>query len=117
MLDKWRNIFGTPEILVPTRPDGKKNWNDCGDLWLRVADQRDVFYADSVEVNSPIHDFTAYKGITKPSIGYGELWFDGTKHEFFKIDVEVENTIIEGFYEDNELIGETYEVTIYLEVE
>ena len=117
MLNSEGNSFELVGDIKPLRPIGKTNWSKCGDLWLRVADERDVFYASSIDMNLPIHDTTHLRGMPKPSLGRGQKWFDGTKDEFFSLDVPIENTIIEGFFEDSESIIGDYHVTIYLEIE
>ncbi len=88
-------------------------------MWLRVADERDVFFAELIERSLPLHDVTDHLGIDKPTLGSGELWLDGNKQEFFLVDVDVANTVIEGYYQDESPAGNhvDYEVTIYLEVE
>lgn len=111
------HIFTYIEEIQVLRPVEKINWTKCGDLWLRIADQRDIFFASSVELNSQVYDTTHFGDMPKPSLGQGQKWFDGTKDEFLSIDVDNVNTIIEGFYEDSEAVIGEYEVTIYLEIE
>lgn len=117
MPDKQNSIFQIPKQAKPIRPFDKTNWNKCGDVWLRVEDERDVLYTESILVNAVPFDYSTFIGTPKPSVGNGEKWFDGAKDEFFTLDVDMENTIIEGFYQDHLMIKGEYEVTIYLEVE
>lgn len=96
-------IFDNP---VPTK---------TGDLWLRIADQRDVFYSEAVEFSLPRYDMTTDRKITKPGLGIGQKWFDGGKDEFFTLDVDIDNTIIEGYYEDISVVHRAYSIFIHLE--
>ena len=117
MSDNPTNIYPMMVETPRQRPEGKENWNRCGDVWLRVADERDVLYADAVQVIGHFHETNIHRGIVKPSLGSGQKWFDGTKDEFFSIDIDLKNTVIEGYYEDSGAIVGEYEVIIYLEVE
>lgn len=90
----------------------------CGWIRLRTPDKRDVFYAELVSYSNHIEQQLGQL----PQLGLGLAdtdgwWFNGTKREFFKIRVPVENTIIEGYYEDHsKQDNELYTLKVYLEV-
>lgn len=96
-------------ILIPSQK--------LGDIWLRIPEKRDVFFADTLAFSD--HIVNPLIQVESPGIvGDFEWWFEGTKREFFKINIPVESTIIEGFYRDNSLAGIVdYEVKVYLELD
>ncbi len=107
---------------------------EIGWLWLKVAEKRDVFFAEIVKTNLTQNDWYSYDlpfvkdthgkiglktNTTYPiSFGQGRAWIDGTKDEFFSIEVLPENLIIEGYYTNTltSLRG-GYTVNIYLAIE
>lgn len=90
----------------------------CGWIRLRLPGKRDVFYSELVHFSNHIEELR-----TKlPEFGLGitakkEWWFNGTKREFFNINVPIENTLIEGYYEDHSKKSiKAYTLRVYLEM-
>lgn len=92
--------------------------SEVGWLWLRIPEQRDVFYADSVKRVLPLHNLTISNHSPLDDFDKGTFWTQGTKEEFFSINVAVKNNIIEGYYIDRITTGnENYKLRIYLTLE
>ncbi len=88
----------------------------AGSLWLRIPEQRDVFYNELVHTNPHEQKSMDWKTDSILSL-QPEKWFSATKQKFFKIDVPIENTIIEGFYKDeSQQDFIKYQVSIYLQL-
>ena len=122
-----KKVYG---ILITTNPysdnaippDGEDNppneggTSEVGWLTLRIPEKRDVFYAEAIRPSSSYeNDFHSIKkqGLAQEF----EWWFKGTKREFFKVTVPIEDTIIEGFYEDRSTVSTVdYQLKIYLEL-
>lgn len=103
--------------IVPSLPIPSASPQLVGSAWLRVADKRDVFYADSLYYSdSKVFDYS-----TIPVTGIsakGDWWFAGTKRSLFSVDVLTENGFIEGYYEDQSFLGAVdYQLKVYLELE
>lgn len=110
-------ITATPtEIRKEDRPSPI---HYSGWINLRIPDKRDVFYSELVSFSNHIEELK----INLPRIGLGigdqnKWWFNGTKREFFKIRVPIENTLIEGYYEDHSTKEiQTYTLRVYLSTE
>ncbi|MBL4704294.1 MAG: hypothetical protein JKY54_07220 [Flavobacteriales bacterium] len=101
----------TPTLSAITR--GK----EVGWVWLRIPDKRDVFYCDTLRHSD--HILNTYHGIDPKGLSeQPQWWFSGTKIEFFKVDVPIYNTMIEGYYEDRSTEAKPYyKVNIYLQLE
>lgn len=92
--------------------------SEVGWLWLRIPEQRDVFYADSVKRVLPLHNLTISNHSPLDDFAKGTFWTQGTKEEFFSINVAVKTNIIEGYYIDRITTGnENYKLRIYLTLE
>jgi hypothetical protein len=101
---------------IPRRFIGKR---DLGWLWLRIPEQRDVFFAEVVKVPLEDYDRASYTELDTVSFGYGKAWIDGGKEGSFSILVEKCSTLLEGYYID-QLKGDMnpgYTVKIYLTIE
>lgn len=116
-----RNTKSVQEIAVsasgiPRRFIGRR---DLGWLWLRIPEQRDVFFAEVVKV--PLEDFdrASFAAIETITFGYGKAWIDGGKETSFSIRVDKCSTLIEGYYTDQLKTDGSldYTVKIYLTLE
>ena len=86
----------------------------CGWITLSIPDKRDVFYSDLVEFTEVQQLVTDQIGIA----GENSWWLNGTKRDFFSVSVPIENTIIDGYFEDHTVgIQTPYTLKIYLETE
>lgn len=96
-------------LYVPTI--GQAGW-----LWLRIPEKRDVFYADTIHhapLTNPTYEISDAGIDANPT-----WWFSGTEKAFFRVDVPIEDTLIECYYEDRSTFGPVnYKVNIYLELE
>lgn len=92
--------------------------NEIGWLWLRIPQQRDVFFAHIIKAEKKEHN-SQLPRISNFTFGSGEAWIDGLKEEPFSIEVEEADTILEGFYMDQirSSFRTPYSVSIYLELE
>ena len=72
----------------------------AGWLWLRIPERRDVFYADLVRRPLPLHSQTISGLRPIDDFDQGTFWTQGTKEDFFEVDVSVQTNILEGFYID-----------------
>jgi len=99
-----------PPVTIPT--ESERGW-----VWLRIPEKRDVFFADIVRFEN--HQRPTLHGIVQEGISSrSEKWFSGSKREFFKVSVPIEDTLIEGFYVDRSKDRTVdYKVKIYLELE
>lgn len=90
----------------------------AGWLRLRLPEKRDVFFADLVPFNNAIEELLSR--MSRLGIGIAdqnEWWFGGTKREFLKVDIPIEDSIIEGYFEDHSLNnGQFYDVKVYLQL-
>lgn len=89
-----------------------------GELRLSIPDKRGVFFSESLRVAGITHWF--YSRLGKIGLIESHQWIHmGTKWEFEDMYVPVEQTIIEGYYEDENPIirGAFYDVNIYLKLE
>jgi hypothetical protein len=92
--------------------------SEVGWLWLRLPEERDVFYA---------HKLSTYKdnyNLTLPSINevnpFGESQFTqhGKKEAFKSINAELNTNILEGYYIDRIYSQKSkYQLRIYLKLE
>jgi len=110
----------TPVEFLPIEDIPTANTHEIGWLWLRIPEERDVFYCETIRpsirngANRSIDNFLVPpRGISTK----GDWWLNGTKQEYFKVDVLTNRTIIEGFYVDRTK-GEiaNYEIRIYLKL-
>ncbi len=87
-----------------------------GQLTLRIPEKRDVFYSKEVFLSAINQN--RFQNIEVQGLSADKTWMtSGTKREFFKIDVPVSRTIIEGFYEDQRLESKQhYQLNIYLQL-
>lgn len=88
---------------------------EVGWLWLRVPDQRDVFFADVLRPQI----YQVFEGLSGFSIDQQPSWYQsGTKQEFFTMHVPIKHTIISGFYWDRlaDSAKDTYQIKIYLKL-
>ena len=116
-----RNVKSVQGIKIttngfPRKPSAKR---EVGWLWLRIPEQRDVFFAEVVKV--PLEDFdrVTYADLEPLSFGSGTAWIDGGKETPFSIVVEKCSTLLEGYYIDqlkSDFNG-SYTVKIYLTIE
>ncbi|GAB5417612.1 MAG: hypothetical protein Crog4KO_25970 [Crocinitomicaceae bacterium] len=88
-----------------------------GSLWLRIPEKRDVFYAaDVIEYHGQVSSL-----FRKPQFGFihsRSSWISGRIPELFSVNVPVETTVIEGYYEDesnDQMNG--YTLKIYLQTQ
>ena len=112
------------EIGIPSPPNEGEDIppssivgeSERGWLRLRIPANRDVFYAESVFY--PSHAINGYWDFNEPGItSRTEVWFNGKKQEYFKVDVPLEDTIVEGFYEDRSSDPKVnYQLKVYLKV-
>ena len=90
----------------------------AGWLRLRIPEKRDVFYADLIPFANAFEELLSR--MSRLSIGIAdqnEWWFGGTKREFFKVDIPIEDTIIEGYFEDHSLNnGQLYDLKVYVQL-
>ncbi|GAB5419164.1 MAG: hypothetical protein Crog4KO_06720 [Crocinitomicaceae bacterium] len=88
-----------------------------GSLWLRVTDKRDVFYAENV--TESFKDIGTIARFPKNGFLNNDLtWTLGQRPTPLSIEVPINQTIIEGYFEDtsnNYMKGYTLE--IYLNAE
>ncbi|MBL4862835.1 MAG: hypothetical protein JKY09_07460 [Crocinitomicaceae bacterium] len=92
--------------------------NEIGWLWLRIPEQRDVFYAESVKRVLPLHNLTITNHRPLDDFGNGTYWTQGKKEEFFTVNVDVTTNLVEGFYMDRITTDqEKYTLKIYLTLE
>lgn len=98
------------KVITKNLIDPQTGW-----LWLRIPENRDVFYSKIVKYENhqqPTLDTVQTIGIN----GNQEWWFKGTKREFFKINVPVNDTIIQGFYVDRSKARSVdYTLKVYLQ--
>lgn len=100
----------------PKKPSDKK---EVGWLWLRIPEQRDVFFAEVLKVPFQEFDKVSFVPLSSLSFGVGYAWVDGGKETTFSVVVETGSTLIEGYYTDQlktDLNG-SYTVKIYLTLE
>ncbi len=116
-----RNTKSVQAITITTNgtvrmPSAKR---EIGWLWLRIPEQRDVFFAEVVRV--PLEDFdrVTFADLEPISFGRGRAWIDGGKESSFSIVVEKCSTLLEGYYIDQlrSDLGAGYTVKIYLTIE
>ncbi|MBI3136049.1 MAG: hypothetical protein HYZ14_15335 [Bacteroidetes bacterium] len=87
---------------------------NAGSLWLRIPELRDVFYADRVQELNHLLPEEAIQELMGQAM-QPEWWFSGTRYTFFDVTVPVEDTLIEGFYEDESSFATVhYRLNIYL---
>ncbi|MCH2216322.1 MAG: hypothetical protein MK086_14240 [Flavobacteriales bacterium] len=107
-------ITATEKAL--TNGGDPNNSKYAGWIRLRIPEKRDVFYAELVKFSNPIEELLSRMSRLEFGLSENnEWWFGGTKREFFKVDVSIEDTIIEGYYEDhswNENL--LYDLKIYI---
>lgn len=101
---------------IPRRFIGRR---DLGWLWLRIPEQRDVFFAEVVKVPIEDYDRASFADIETITFGYGKAWIDGGKETSFSVSVEKCSTLIEGYYTDQLKtdVSPGYTVKIYLTIE
>jgi len=89
---------------------------NTGSLWLRIAENRDVFFADIPEQSNHINvDLIGLEKVGQSMLA--EWWFSGTEQKFFDITVPVEDLLIEGYYADeSRFAAVNYKLRIYLEL-
>jgi hypothetical protein len=87
-----------------------------GSIWLRLPNSCDVFYANRVDY--PNHLAASPLELPCPGIGAGsEFWIKGSKQTAATVQVPIQNTVLEGYYEDQSSeIAPKYVVRIYLEL-
>ncbi len=89
-----------------------------GSLWLRCSDKRDVFYAENVKESLRETSTMA----RYPNLGFlssNRAWIIGQRPEVLDINVAVQQTIIEGYFEDTSnkyMKGYTLEIYLYSEL-
>lgn len=101
---------------IPSRFIGRK---DLGWLWLRIPEQRDIFFAEVVKMPLNDYDLASFADLDTVSFGSGKAWIDGGKESSFSVLVEKCSTLLEGYYID-QLKGDMkpgYTVKIYLTIE
>lgn len=88
-----------------------------GSIWLRIPEKRDVFYAADVkEYHGEVSPF-----FRKPEFGFihsKQSWISGQRPDLFTVDVPLNRTIIEGYYQDesnDQMKG--YTLRIYLQTD
>ena len=91
--------------------------NYSGWLQLSIPEKRDTFYSELIafenhqqEQLSAIHQFGL--GIVEKD----ERWFNDLPTDFYSIHVPIENTIIDGYYEDLTPVDVPYKLNIYLKI-
>jgi len=99
------------------RVEGDPRIENTGSLWLRISENRDVFFADDVKESN--HQESEFHNVLQQGIASEpDWWFSGQKREFFSITVPIEDAVIEGFYIDETPLTEVnYLLKIYLELE
>lgn len=91
---------------------------EVGWLWLRIPEQRDVFFAEIVQRPLPFHNQTIPNHRPVDDFGNGSFWTQGKKEEFYSVCVDVTTNIVEGFYVDRMTTkGSKYQLKIYLTLE
>lgn len=105
------NVEGIPVEGTRFRPENK------GSLWLRIPENRDVFFADDVKEYN--HLQKEFHGVILPILtARPEWWLSGWKRDFFSIHVPIQDTIIEGYYVDETAPSViSYVLKIYLELD
>ncbi len=92
------------------KPDIKGVRTEAGQLQLMIPEKRDTFYCENLTF--PNHYELQFIPVTNPGISQNlSWWVSGTKRQFFKVDVPVETTIIEGYYKD-EIQGRITDYTV-----
>jgi hypothetical protein len=118
-----RRMLSITVTATALPPHGITDKQEAGWLWLRIPERRDVFFAEIVRQALQTHDKESFAAIRKPGFGRGRAWIDGTKHESFSIEIDLESTLIEGYYTDQlkeqlkEQISGSYTVRIYINLD
>lgn len=118
-----RNTKEVKGLLVTTsyflKKLNKQN-NEMGWLWLRIPEQRDVFFAETIRQPYAGYDSTGFgKTAGLPSFAIGHPWVDAKKEEFLSVKIDRTVTLVEGYYEDRltAMEGTQYYINIYLKLE
>jgi len=118
-LNSTANLGGVLELdVLSARQRPKDTGNLLGDLALAIAGKGDVFFSQDIFEALFKHAPEKQMGIETYTLGKGEQWLDGTQRKEFELIIEADNTVIEGYYEDRNVIQNKvqppYAITIYL---
>lgn len=91
----------------------------AGDIRLQVNRKEDIFFADDVPLLDLLPSYEDLIGIQKIGFGFGAYYRSGTKLEKQTVALDVEDTIISGFYADTlfKEFSRPYKVNIYITYE
>src|SRR5688572_11861558 len=64
--------------------------NEIGWLWLRIPQNRDVFFAHIINLEDHKFSQNSYMPELRP-FGMGDAWIDGKKESFFHIECDLKN--------------------------
>ena len=110
-------LIQATKVALPTEAsfNGKNRY--CGWVTLQIPSERDVFFSELVPFCN--YELEVYRPTVSVGIDEQKQWsFSGTKYDFFSVSVPTKSTLIEGYYEDQEIgINYPYELKIYLELE
>lgn len=90
--------------------------SERGSLRLRIPERRDVFYSENTFY--PTHSMGGYYDFGEVGIGAKqEWWFKGERVRYYKTDIPLSSTFIEGFYEDQSNEPQVdYQLRIYFKL-
>lgn len=93
-----------------------RNQTDAGWIWLSTPFMGETFFCDIVKVKPKDYGLS-FQGIAQPGYDTGSLWVSGSKLEFHSLDRPITETLIEGFYSNQQVMEGKYSLTIYLKIE
>lgn len=88
-----------------------------GWLQLSIPEKRDTFYSELIAFEN--HKQSQLSSIQKFGLGIteqDERWFNDMPTGFYSIDVPIENTIIDGYYEDLTDVEVPYTLNVYFKI-
>ena len=88
-----------------------------GNLRLQLNRKDDIFHSEDVSSMDVLPVYEDLIGIPKIGFGHGQFYASGVKLEKMTVDINRQDTIIGGFYEDTLQEFSPYEVNIYITYE
>lgn len=94
-----------------------RNQTDAGWLWLSTPKMGETLFCDIVKSKPRDFGIAGLPQIEQPGYDNGSLWVSGSKIEFNSLNRPITDTIVEGFYSNQQVMEGKYTLTLYLKIE
>lgn len=110
-----KRIIGVLATASATK--SARSQTEVGWLWLSTPKMGETLFCDTIQVKPKDFGITGLPQIGQPGYDNGSLTVSGTKIEFNYLDRPITDTIVEGFYSNQQVMEGKYLLTVYLKIE